>query len=85
MNGVWIHMGATSLTMQHVALDLRINLLTSLCSSIFAILIFPDPAVSCVVSKHNKEDLSADTTNTNVCKDDGNAHDRASLHQGKTF
>ena len=29
--GVWIHMAATSLTMQRWALDLVINLLTSLC------------------------------------------------------
>ena len=29
----------------------------------------PGPAVSCVVSKHNKEDLNADTTK-NVCRDD---------------
>ena len=29
----------------------------------------PDPAVSCEVSKHNKEDLSADMTK-NVCRDD---------------
>ena len=53
------------------------------CSFTFAIPIFPDPAVSCVVSKHNKEDLSANMTK-NVCRDDGNAHDRASLYQGKT-
>ena len=84
MNGVWIHMAATSLTMQHLALDFGINLLTSLCSSIFAIPIFVDPAVSCAVSMHNKEDLSANMTK-NVCRDDKNAHDRAFLHQGKNF
>ena len=54
------------------------------CSFIFAIPICPDPAVSCVVSKHNKEDLSANVIK-NVCRDDGNAHDRASLYQGKPF
>ena len=32
------------------------------------------------VSKPNKEDLSADTTNKNVCGDD--VHDRAPVHQG---
>ena len=37
------------------------------------------PAASCVVSKHNKEDMSADTTK-NVCRDD--VHDRAPVHQG---
>ena len=84
MNGVWIHMAATSLTMQHLALDLGINLLTSLCSSIFAIPIFLDPAVSCAVSMYNKEDLSANMTK-NVYRDDGNAHDQAFLHQGKNF
>ena len=39
------------------------------CSFIFAIPICPDPAVSYVVSKHNKEDLSADMTK-NVRRDD---------------
>ena len=68
-NGVWIHMVATNLTMLRLALDPGISLLTSLCFSTFATPIFPDPAVSCVVSKHNKEDLSADTTK-NVYRDD---------------
>ena len=77
-------MAATSLTMQRLVLDLGINLLIFRCSFIFAVPIFPDPAVSCVVSKHNKEDLSANMTK-NECRDDGNAHDRASLYQGKTF
>ena len=44
-----------------------------ICSSpgsfIFAIPICPDPTVSCVVSKHNKEALSAHMTK-NVCRDD---------------
>ena len=50
-----------------------------LCSFIFALLICRDPAASCVVSKHNKEDLSADTTK-NVRGDD--VHDRALVRQG---
>ena len=54
MSGVWIHMAATSLTMQRLALDLGINLLIFRSSFTFAIPIFPDPAVSCVVSKHNR-------------------------------
>ena len=52
---------------------------SSPCSFFFAVLICPDPAASCIVSKHNKEDLSADTTK-NVCRDD--VHDRAPVHQG---
>ena len=80
MNGVWIHMAATSLTMQRLALDLGINLLTSLCSSTFATPIFPDPAVSCAVSKHNKEGLTTNITNLSVRRND--AHDHAPVHQG---
>ena len=68
-SGVCIHMAATSLTMLRLAWDLETNLLISRCSFIFALLICLDPAVSCVVSKHNKEDLSADMTK-NVCRDD---------------
>ena len=83
-NGVSIHMAAISLTTRCLAWDLGTNLLIFRCSFIFAIPIYPDPAVSCVVSKHNKEDLSANMTK-NVCRDDGNAHDRASLYQGKPF
>ena len=80
MSGVCIHMAATSLTMPRLAWDLETNLLISRCSFIFALLICPDPAAECVVSKHNKEDLSADTTSMNVCRDD--VHDRAPVHQG---
>ena len=80
MNGVWIHMAATSLTMQRLALDLGINLLTSLCSSTFATPIFQDPAVSCAVSKHNKEGTIANITNLSVPRND--AHDHAPVHQG---
>ena len=76
---VCIHMGATSLTMLRLAWDLETNLLISRCSFIFALLICLDPAASCVVSKHNKEDLGAETTK-NVCRDD--SHDRAPVHQG---
>ena len=68
-NGVSIHMAAISLTTRCLARDLGTNLLIFWCSFIFAIPICPDPAVSCVVSKHNKEDLSADMTK-NVCRDD---------------
>ena len=78
-SGVCIHMAATSLTMLRLAWDLETSLLISRCSFIFALLICPDPAASCVVSKHNKEDLSADTTKI-VCRDD--VHDRAPVHQG---
>ena len=80
MNGVWIHIAVTSLTMQRLALDLGINLLTSLCSSTFATLIFLDPAVSCVVSKHNKEGMIANITILSVRSND--AHDHAPVHQG---
>ena len=78
-SGVCIHMAATSLTILRWASDLETNLLIFLCFFIFATPIFPDPAVLCAVSKHNKEDLSADTTK-NVCRDD--VHDRAPVHQG---
>ena len=62
-------MDATSLTMRCLAWDLETNLLIFWYSFIFAKPICPDPAVSCAVSKHNKEDLSADMTK-NVCRDD---------------
>ena len=41
-----------------------------MCSFIFAIPIFPAPSVSCAVSKHNKEGLSANITNSSVRGDD---------------
>ena len=78
-SGVSIHMDATSLTMRCLAWDLETNLLIFRCSFIFALPICPDPAVSCVVSKHNKQDLNANMTK-NVCRDD--VHDRAPVHQG---
>ena len=74
-------MDATSLTMRCLAWDLETNLLIFRCSFIFAIPICPDPAVSCAVSKHNKEDLSADTTK-DVCRDD--VHDCTRVYQGFT-
>ena len=45
MNGVWIHMAATNLTMLRLALVPGISLPTSLYFSTFATPIFPDPAV----------------------------------------
>ena len=79
LSGVCIHMAATNLTMLRSVWDLESNLLIFLCFCIFAQLICPAPAVSCVVSRHNKEDLSADTTK-NERRDD--VHDRALVHQG---
>ena len=84
MNGVWIHMAATSLTTRCLAWDLGTNLLIFQCSFIYVIPICPDPAASCEVTKHNKEDLRADMTK-NVCRDDvhqENAHDCAPFSQG---
>ena len=78
-SGVSTHMVATNLTMRCVAWDLETNLLIFQCSFIFVIPICPDPAVSCEVTKHNKEDLSADTTK-NEGRDE--VHDRALVHQG---
>ena len=59
-------MAATSLTMQRLALDPGINLLTSLCFSTFATPIFLDAAVLCAVSKHNKEGRIAIITKLSV-------------------
>ena len=80
-SGVSIHMVATSLTVRCLAWDLETNLLIFQCSFIFAIPICPDPAASCEVTKHNKEDLSADMTK-NVCRDD--VHDCTPVYQGFT-
>ena len=77
---VWIHMAVTNLTMLRLALDPRISLLTSLCSSTFATPIFPDPGVLCAVSKHNKEGMIANITNLSVPRND--ARDHAPVHQG---
>ena len=80
MNGVCIHMAATSMTMLRSAWDLETKLLIFLFFFIFVLLICLDPAASCVVSKPNKEDLSAYTTNMNACGDD--VHDRVPVRQG---
>ena len=77
-SGASIHMVATNLIIRYLAWDLETNLIFQ-CSFIFVIPICPDPAASCEVTKHNKEDLSADMTK-NVCRDDD--HDRAPVHQG---
>ena len=78
-NGVWIRMAATNLTILRLALVRGISLVTSLFSSTCATPIYPDPAVSCVVSKRNKKDLSADAT-TNEGRDE--VHDHALVHHG---
>ena len=69
-SGVSIHMVATNLTTHCLAWDLETNLLIIQCS------IYSDPAVSCELNKHIKEDLSANMTK--------NVHDRAPLYQSKT-
>ena len=74
MNGVWIHMAATSLTMQRLALDPGINLLTSLCSSTFATPIYPDPIALCAVSKLNKEGMIANIIKLNEPRNDARDH-----------
>ena len=82
-SGVPIHMVATNLIMRYLAWDLETNLLIFQCSFIFVTPICPDPAASGEVTKHNKEDLSADMTK-NVCRDDvhqENAHDCAPFLQ----
>ena len=78
--GVSIHMAATSLTMQRLASDLVINLLTSLCSYISAPPICLAPAASCAANMHNKEEWNAGITNTSVCGDD--VLDRDPVRQG---
>ena len=75
MNGVWIHVAATNLTMLRLALVSRISLLTSLYSSTFATPIYPDPVVLCAVSKLNKEGMIADIIKLNEPRND--AHDHA--------
>ena len=54
----------------NLALDPEIKPLTFLCFSTFAPPTYLAPTASCAVSKHNKEGLSADITNTSVCGDD---------------
>ena len=78
-SGVWIHMAATSMITQHLALDLVTKPLTFLCFYIFAPLTYLAPTASSAVNMRNKEGLSADITNTTVCGDD--VHDRDVAHQ----
>ena len=75
MNGVWIHMAATNLTMLRLALVPGISLPTSLYFSTFATSIYLDPAELCAVSKLNKEGMIANIIKLNVPKND--AHDHA--------
>ena len=72
--------GCYNLTMQRLALDPGINLLTFLCFSTFATPIFLDPVVLCAVSKHNKEGMIANIINLSVPRND--ARDRAPGRQG---
>ena len=80
MSGAWIHMVATSMSMLRLAWNLETKLLIFLFFFISVLPICLGPAASCVVSKPNKEDLSAVTTNMNVCGDD--VHDRSPVRQG---
>ena len=73
MNGVWIHMAATNLTMLRLALVPGISLLISLYSFTFATPIYPDPIALCAVSKLNKEGMTADIIKLNEPRN--NAHD----------
>ena len=70
-SGVCIHTAVANSIALHLALDPEINpLTTSLCFSTFAPPTNLAPTASCAVSKHNKEGLSADITNTSACSDD---------------
>ena len=80
MSGVWIHMAATSLTMQRLASDLVINPLTSLCSYISAPPICLAPLASCAANTHNKEEWNAGITNMTVRE--GDVHDCDPVRQG---
>ena len=73
-------MGATSLTMLRLAWDLEIKPLSFLFSFISVPPTCLDPAASCVVSKRNKEGLSAGITNMTVREDD--VHDRDPAYEG---
>ena len=68
--GVWIQTAATNSITPHLALDPEIKPFTFLFFSTFAPPTYLTPTASCAVSKHNKEGLSADITNTSVCGDD---------------
>ena len=78
-SGVWIHMAATSLTMQRLVSDLVINPLTSLCSYFSAPPICLARPASCAANMHNKEEWNADITDKSVCGDD--VLDRDLAHQ----
>ena len=68
--GGWIHTAATNSITLHLALDPEIKPLTFLCFSTFAPPTYLAPTASCAVGKHNREDLSADITDTSACGDD---------------
>ena len=81
MSGVWVHMAATSLTMQRLASDLLINPLTSLCSHISAPPICLALPASCAANMHNKEERNAGITNMTVREED--VHDCDPVRQGE--
>ena len=81
LSSVWIHMAATSLTMQRLASDFVINPLTSLCSYISAPLICLAPLASCAANMHNKEEWNAGITNITVRE--GDEHDCDPVRQGQ--
>ena len=74
MSGLWIHMAATSLTMQRWASDFVINPLTCLCSYISVPPTCLAPTASCAANVHNKEEWNAGITNMTVRGED--VHDR---------
>ena len=80
LSSVWIHMAATSLTMQRLASDLVINTLTSLCSYISAPPICLAPLASCAANMHNKEEWNAGITN--ITAREGDEHDCDPVRQG---
>ena len=80
MSGVWVHMAATSLTMQRSASDLVIKPLTFLCSYISAPLTFLAPTASCAANMHNKEEWNAGIANMTVREED--VHDRDPVRPG---
>ena len=80
MSGVWIHMAATSLTMQRLASDLVINPLTSLCFYISVPPICLAPLASCAANMHKKAEWNAGITNMTVRE--GDVHDCDPVRQG---
>ena len=79
MSGVWIHMAATSLTMQRLASEIVINPLTSLRSYISVPPTCLVPPASCAANMHNKEG-NAGITNLTVREED--VHDCDLVRQG---